>query len=164
MRRLVRLASLVLVAACSGAGGETAPSTPILDGALGRPADAGIRVATDLARTSPERAVLRVALSPDPGFRLAKSPPNEVHLELGPGLATPANPALIGASTSEAAAEEVVYYEDGGVAVDVPIAIAGERTRGGLEVAGTIVYRACDDVVKVCTRREKPFSATAPAL
>lgn len=159
------LVALIVAAACAPADTQPEPATNAAPSAAlpfdAGPLDGGITVTTALERTTAQVAVLHVDLEPRPGFRLAKSPPNEVHLRLGPGITTPANPALVGdaAATDDA---EVVYYEKG-ADVDVAFHVDAQHASRLLEIEGTIVYRACDDVVKVCTRRELAFTERAPA-
>ncbi|MBA2564211.1 MAG: redoxin domain-containing protein [Gemmatimonadetes bacterium] len=117
----------------------------------------GVSLSTRTVRESPSRAVLELTLQPLPGYRLAKSPPNEILLDLPAGVRTPANPALLGEEFHGGDSRDVRYYERG-ASLTIPLELGREAASAPLTVRGTAVYRVCDDRSKVCARMESAFS------
>ncbi|MFN2433704.1 MAG: hypothetical protein ABR599_12995 [Gemmatimonadota bacterium] len=122
----------------------------------------GVSVSTDAERVLIAAALLEIRLRADRGFRIAKSPPNEIHLDLPPGVFARENPALLGEPFPGTAATEVRYYE-GPATLRIPLGLAPEVGRRALVVSGRVVYRACDDERRVCTRHEQSWRQRIPA-
>lgn len=92
---------------------------------------------------------LRLTLAPLPGFKLVRSPANEVWLD----GRTDAPAALIGEPLHEGPGAEVVYFgaDDRG-AVTLP-ALAPR----GAPLRGRVVYHYCSEADRVCLQATAPF-------
>jgi thiol-disulfide isomerase/thioredoxin len=108
-------------------------------------------VATPGVRIESQRnaGALRLTLTPLPGFKLVRSPANEVWLD----GRSDAPVTLIGEPFVEAPGAEVSYYHDAATAL-VPLPPgAGPDT----PIRGHLVYRYCSEADRVCLRRSIPF-------
>ncbi len=112
---------------------------------------AGRRVATGTGTTDVGVRLARsgdsllVTLTAAPGFKVVRSPANEVWLDDHPG-----RPALlIGDTPSDRSATEVAYFHGP--------ASGAIRWREGMTARGHIVYRYCSDIERICLSRTLAF-------
>ncbi len=122
----------------------------------------GMTVTTSAGRESPTSAVLTVSFQPGPGYLLVKSPPNEVRLDPIQGVATTANPTLLGEPFHGADARDVSYFE-GGASLRIPLRLEPALHGRRVELSGTVVYHVCDKATKVCARQQQAFSEVVAA-
>lgn len=117
-----------------------------------------VEVRTSVTRRAADRAVLTVELAARPGVRLIRRPANVLWIEPAAGVTGPDDRVLLGEPADPSDVTEVAYF-DGPASTRVPLGLSGP---GPFTIRGRLIYRFCDEAVKICKSRERSFAVKVP--